>query len=116
MRPYDYQVSFLLGLGSLITAIIPTQKGPCLHVPTAESTRTIGGSGLSLELFGRESALIPDQRYPGRSGEAPALILDKSPPFSLQTTSAGFCPSSGRSDKEPCFDLRMISPCDASAT
>jgi len=41
-----YQVSFLLGLGSLITAIIPTQKGTCLRVPTAESARAIGGSGV----------------------------------------------------------------------
>ena len=30
-------------------AIIPTQKGTCLRVPTAESTRTIGGSGLRSE-------------------------------------------------------------------
>jgi hypothetical protein len=40
-------VSFLLGLACLITAIFPTQKGTCLRVPTAESARAIGGSGLS---------------------------------------------------------------------
>jgi hypothetical protein len=30
--------------------IVPVQKGTCLRVPTAESARAIGGSGLSRRL------------------------------------------------------------------
>ena len=43
-----YQVSFSSVGVVLNNSIVPDQKGTCLRVPTAESARPIGGSGLTL--------------------------------------------------------------------
>jgi hypothetical protein len=66
-----HQVSFLLGLACLITAIFPAQKGTCLRVPTAESARAIGGSGVNGGRVARAGVMPPPIRgsvRPARRG------------------------------------------------
>ena len=50
-----------MGRWVVFNAIVPVQKGTCLRVPTAESARAIGGSGLSVKISTKHQIAVPSE-------------------------------------------------------